>query len=319
MYSDDFCCNDASSNIFGYSIINTEECLTIDKLASNRHQNMPQANGFNGTVSLDQFYSGEAGKSDEQVNKIKETKKDTKNILFKTQEEKIISNNKNLFIVCKENITENCLKVPKNETENNEEKEDNSKTKNSSKENEQNSPTIVPFKIHKIQKRIDYAKNKFKKHLSKYLTKKANDLIQNSDLPLSYKQKIFLPNHKSFTGNPKEKDNSKFLSFTIENVFGYYKEGIKNCKLQKKNKTSIEAIINFVEWSQNIQQYEEIITFFKMELREGIELFYKSKDFQEYANDPITKLLDEEFKRQKNFSLLETNGFIKMVELFKKN
>ena len=179
-------------------------------------------------------------------------------------------------------------------------------------------PTIVPFKIHKIQRRIDYAKTKFKKHLSKYLTKKANYLIQNSDLPLRYKKKIFLPNYKSFTGNPIEKENSEFLSLTIENVFGYYKEGIKNCKLQEKNKKSIEEIINLVERSQNIQQYQEIITFFKMELREGIELFYKSKDFQEYANDPITKLLDDEIKRQKNFSLLETNGFIKMVELFKK-
>ena len=318
MYSENYCSYDASSNIFSYSF-NTEECLTIYKPASNTHQNMSQANRFNDTVSLDHFNPGETGKRDEQLNKIKETKKDAKSILFKTQEEKIISNNKNLFITCKENTIENCLRVPKNETEKDEEKEDNSKNKNSSKEKEQNSPTIVLFKIHKIQKRIDYAKNKFKKHLSNYLTKKANYLIQNSDLPQRYKQKIFLPNYKSFTGNPKEKDNSEFLSFTIENVFGYYKDGIKNCKLQEKNKASIEEIINFVEWSQNIQQYEEIITFFKMELREGIELFYKSGDFQEYANDPITKLLDEEFKRQKNFSLLEKNGFIKIVELSKKN
>lgn len=318
MYSDDYFCNDETTNIFSYSF-NTEECITIYKPSSNTHQNMSQANDFNGPVSLDQFYPGETGKSDEQPNKTK-AKKDTKSILFKTQEEKIISNNKNLFFVCKENTSEKCLTIPKNETEKEEEKGDNSKTKNSSKEDEQNSPKIVPFKIGKIQKRIDYAKNRFKKHLSKYLTKKANYLIQNSDLPQDYKKKIFLPNYKSFTGNPKEKDNSEFVSsFTIENVFGYYKEGSKNYKRQIKNEKLIEDIINYIEWESYNPQYEEIKNFFKMGLRKGIELFYKSNDFQKYADDPKTKLLDDEFKRQKNFSLLETNGFIKMVELYKKN
>ena len=65
-------------------------------------------------------------------------------------------------------------------------------------------------------------------------------------------------------------------------------------------------------------KYKEIQSFFKMNFEKAIELFYNSQDFEKYANDPKTKYLDKEFKAQKGFSLLEPNGFIKMVKQYEK-
>ena len=68
----------------------------------------------------------------------------------------------------------------------------------------------------------------------------------------------------------------------------------------------------------NNVKYKEIQSFFKMNFEKAIELFYNSQDFEKYANDPKTKYLDKEFKAQKGFSLLEPNGFIKMVKQYGK-
>lgn len=239
---------------------------------------------------------------------------------FIEPEEKQISKNTNNFMNFKENTKDYLPSKFSVFLKEDEKTNSFEKTKNSSDENEQNNIIIVPFNINKIQKRIDYSKNYFKKYLSKYLTIKANNIIQSSCLPIEYKQKIYLPNYRSFTGNPTERDNLQFLDFTIADIFGYYKKKVNRFHLQEKNKILINGILNFIEWSDgnDIKKYEEILSFFNNDLRTEIELFYKSKTFKEYANDPKTKIFEDEFQRQKHFSLLETNGFIKMVEQFKK-
>ena len=235
--------------------------------------------------------------------------------------QKPIQQNKNLFIVFKENIPEN---PPKNEKlEFDIKKEDANtdnlkKTKNSSNENQKSIQPLIKFSSYqetKLQMRIDYAKNHFKRYFSKFLKNYANNLIKNiSD------KRLFLPNYQSFTGNPTEKDNYLFLSFSIQEIFGHYKKGSQKNRYQEKNKKLIENILNILNNNElgNNVKYKEIQSFFKMDFEKAIELFYNSQDFEKYANDPKTKYLDKEFKAQKGYSLLEPNGFIKMVKQYEK-
>ena len=149
--------------------------------------------------------------------------------------QKPIQQNKNLFIVFKENIPEN---PPKNEKlEFDIKKEDANtdnlkKTKNSSNENQKSIQLLIKFKSYqetKLQMRIDYAKNHFKRYFSKFLKNYANNLIKNiSD------KRLFLPNYQSFTGNPTEKDNYKFLSFSIQKILDTTKRKAKKIDTKKK-------------------------------------------------------------------------------------
>lgn len=230
-----------------------------------------------------------------------------------------ISKKKNFFFVFKDNIPGNPLRTEKLNIKTEVKKTDNSqKTKSSSNENEQNSPMITKFKIYQIpppiQKRIDYAKNHFKKYFSHFLKDYGNKLILKYKLS---KQMLFSPHYKSFTGNPTEKDNYMFLSFTIEQIFGYYKKGSNQIKYQEKNQILIKNILNNIELRDNREEYEEIESFFKMVLENAIKLFYKSEEFLGYQSNDKTKYLDEEILRQKGYSLIKPFGFIKMVKEFK--
>lgn len=183
-----------------------------------------------------------------------------------------------------------------------------------SKDNNQNNPE----KIIELQKRIEYGTKFFKSKFSKFLKNLGNSVIQNSGLPRQFNNfKLSLPNHLSFTGNSKEKDNYYFLFFTVQQIFCYYKN--EKCKnsLQKKNKVIIDEILTFIENNEN-EKYENIKSFFSMTLERAYELFYESKDFKEYASDPKIIWLDEEFKAQKKDSLLEKYGFIKMCKKISK-
>ena len=192
------------------------------------------------------------------------------------------------------------------------------KTFITSKENGQ--PTSIQMvaksKTKKPSKRIDYALKYFKTFFSKYLKDLSNKIIEESKLPSEFKkQKICSPNHISYTGNPKESDDYKFLFFTVQDILVYYKG--ENCKnsLQKKNKATIESILNFIDESNDESKYEEVRNFFKMSLEQVYELYYKDEAFKKYAEDEKAIYLDQEFKAQNGFSLLENNGFIKVVKM----
>lgn len=189
------------------------------------------------------------------------------------------------------------------------------KTFNTSKEDPSIQKVSNPNKK-KPSKRIDYALKYFKTYFSSYLKDLANKILARSALPSQLKkQKIFAPNHISYTGNPKESDDFKFLSFTVDQILTYYKD--ENCKnsLQKKNKTTIENILNFIDGSNDESKYEQVKNFFKMSMEDVYELYYKDDAFQEYAKDEKAIYLDQEFKAQNGFSLLENNGFIKVVKM----
>lgn len=52
-----------------------------------------------------------------------------------------------------------------------------------------------------------------------------------------------------------------------------------------------------------------------MSLEDAYELYYKDEAFKKYAEDGKAIYLDQEFKAQNGFSLLEKNGFIKVVKM----
>ena len=189
------------------------------------------------------------------------------------------------------------------------------KTNYTSKETAQLNPVIVKAFSEKISQRIDYGKKFFKTNFSSFLKKFANRLIKNSCLPKNLKLKISSPNSLSFTSNVKDSDNLAFLSFSVQEIFCYYKESNK-CQnsLQIRNQKKIENIMNYIENCENDSKFEKIDSFFKMSLEDAYELFYESKEFKRYAKTSKAIELDKEFKAQKRISLLEKNGFIMMIK-----
>ena len=224
------------------------------------------------------------------------------------------------------NINDNLLNAPEKEEKkiNEKQKENNlqnfnlKKTYFTSKKSEQLNPVIVKVGSKKISRRIDYGKKYFKTRFSAFLKNHANRLIQMSCLPKNLKQNISSPNSLSFTSNVKDSDNLAFLSFTVQEIFFYSKEGNK-CKnsLQIKNQKKIENIMNFIENCENDEKFEKIYTFFKMRLEDAYELFYESEEFRKYAGNSKVIEQDKEYKAQNRISLLEKNGFIKMIKMCK--
>ena len=194
------------------------------------------------------------------------------------------------------------------------------KTNDTSKEEKKvNNPVLIPFQTKKPQKRIDYCIKYFKTNFSKFLKNYGNMLIKGSFLPKELKkEKLSAPNHLSFTGNAAEKDNYKFLFFKVEDIFCFYKN--ENCQisLQKKNRRTIDKILQFIDRSESEDKYSYVKAFFKMSLEDAYGIFYESEDFKKYATDSKTVFLDKEFKVEKGYSLLEKNAFVKMIKMYGK-
>ena len=166
-----------------------------------------------------------------------------------------------------------------------------------------------------IDKRNDYIKKYFKSHFSKFLKKLANEIVKKSQLPKKFKKlKIYSPNSLSFTANTKKSDDYKFLSFTVQKILTYYKKEDCKIKYQKKNKETIEDILNFIEECENESKYEEVKSFFDMTLENVYELFYENEEFKIFKEDVRVIIYDEEVKVINGVSLREKNRFIQLVK-----
>lgn len=193
------------------------------------------------------------------------------------------------------------------------------KTKDTSKENSQTKPVLLPFVTKKPLKRIDYLEKKYKTYFSSFIKNYGNGLIQTSELPQKLKKmKLSSPNYVSFTGNPKEKDNYIFLSFSIKQIFSYYKN--ENCKIshQLKNQKVIDNILEYIDGVKNSQIFENLKNFFNMSLEDGYRLFEESKFFENFCKDDKTIFLDKEFKAEKGFSIRKKNGFVHLTKMYSK-
>ena len=176
--------------------------------------------------------------------------------------------------------------------------------------------------------RTDYAIKNIKVHISKFMNKYGNELIKECNFQNRLKKvKLFLPSYNYFTGNSNEKDNYVFLNFTVEQILTYpdkiEKNSKKNNRLQRQNKEIIKDIKDHIEEKypdEKPQKCQEMLNFFSMTYEEIISLFYKSKLFKDYSSSTKTQKLDEQFIKSKGFSLMENNGFIRLIKnYYKKN
>ena len=160
--------------------------------------------------------------------------------------------------------------------------------------------------------RVDDAKKHFKVAISKYATQEINNLIKNSDLPKGLKKKIHLPNFKTFTSNVREFDNYKFLSFDLKTVFTHGKtdENLQGC-----NDKIISKIWKYKKYPEKLQKMKD---FLSLKYKDIIKLFYKSDNFKEFKENDLTKFFEDGIKKEKNISLLEEDGLVKLFEMTNK-
>ena len=150
--------------------------------------------------------------------------------------------------------------------------------------------------------------------ISWYNENKLNEL-KNKCFPYYSKNNFSIPNYK-YTGNRKEKDNFKFLYFTIKDILIYEKD-IINHNLQYNN----ELFIKFIQLNANKTLdkdiYTELITFLNAQLENIITQFYDDdEEFNKLKNDFKCFQLDFFYKRETGISLLEKYGFIKALKKY---
>ena len=177
----------------------------------------------------------------------------------------------------------------------------------------------------KLQRSHDKSKNKFeinqkikstkmiyKNHFAKFIAEYGNTLIEKSKLPNKFKKyKLYCP-HKSFIHTTKNKENKKFLLFTLQDIFCYKKKRLKN-KLQNKNKILINDILNYINGDEDKENYEKIKSFFYMKLEDAYKFFEDSLLFENYISNQKIILHDRQLKETIGFSILEKESFIKMI------
>ena len=169
--------------------------------------------------------------------------------------------------------------------------------------------------LKKEKKNYVYRKDAYYKHFkalfAKYIRNKVNNL-KNICFPNFNKNNFAALSYK-FTGNPKEKDNVKFLSMKIKDLLILGKdEEIKN--RQYNNELLIKYIENNRELSIDKNKYEELISCLDETLENELMEFYNNKiEFENINKDIKCLIFDKHFKNETGISLLEKNGFIKIL------
>ena len=165
------------------------------------------------------------------------------------------------------------------------------------------------------KKNYVYRKDAYYKHFkalfAKYIRNKVNNL-KNICFPNFNKNNFAALSYK-FTGNPKEKDNIKFLSMKIKDLLILGKdEEIKN--RQYNNELLIKYIENNRQLSIDKNKYEELISCLDETLENELVEFYNNKiEFENINKDIKCLIFDKHFKNETGISLLEKNGFIKIL------
>ena len=178
---------------------------------------------------------------------------------------------------------------------------------------------INKFKVN-ILSNVAYRKDAyyklFKTYLVSYIKNKINT-FKNKSFPFYSKNNFSSPNYK-FTGNLKEKDNFKFLSFRIKDIMIYGKN-----KAKFNRQYNNELIINFIEENEDRAKdkdtYKALIKFLNETLEDAIIQFYDDeKEFNKIRNNPKFIILDKFYKRETGISLLEKYGFLKILKKYDK-
>ena len=117
-----------------------------------------------------------------------------------------------------------------------------------------------------------------------------------------------------YTGNPKIIDNYKFLSWTIKEII-IFKHNKSSQNRQFNNKKLIEYIETNEDKSVCKDSYNELINYINNKLEHAFIGFYENKnEFIKISKDKDCIFFDKYFKRETGFSLLEKNGFLKVLK-----
>ena len=260
---------------------------------------------FEGSIS----HLDKKGKNTQKTPDIQNRRKSLFNINHIENEYKklkiIIFQKKNEFK--KEKKTElKALEGAKNNRSNTFDSNDNSPKRFTSKSQFNNSLNILYRK--------DAYYKFFKVNFGRYITTKMN-ILKNKSFPFYSKNNFSSPNYK-YTGNPKEKDNFNFLSFTIKELLIYGKD-----KLKYNRQYNNEKLIIFMEDNESRAEdknaYKEMMQFLNNTLEEAMMQFYnEEEEFDKIKNDSKAINFDRYYRRETGISLLEKYGFLEAIKKY---
>ena len=158
-----------------------------------------------------------------------------------------------------------------------------------------------------------YRKDAYYKHFkslfAQYIKNKANRL-KNICFPYFNQNNFFAISYK-YTGNPKEKDNLQFLSFSVKDLLSYGKD-----KKIKNRQYYNEQLIQYIEQNKSNSKsniiYMELINFLNDTIENQLINFYQEN--KTIKNDSKCLFFDEHFKNETNISLIEKNGYLKILK-----
>ena len=161
-----------------------------------------------------------------------------------------------------------------------------------------------------------YRKDAYFKHFKaifvKYLKNKLN-YLKDKCFPIFMLNKFSTPNYR-FTGNAKQIDNYNFLSWTIKEIL-IYNENEKSENRQYNNKLLIEYIEKNEKKAKDKKSYHELLIYLNNKLENAYIEFYGNKnEFDKLQRDKDCIFYDKYFKKETGMSLLEKNGFLKVIK-----
>lgn len=250
------------------------------------------------------------------------------------QEDSLEPNQEKFFISKKRKFSENNIKEYNSTNKNNYNSLFTKNLKNNTKDTYDNiyknkeiyiDATISQkTKPLKYQYRLDYYKKAFKVYCFKHLTKLLNYLLSKCNLPKEFKnKKIFKPNNESFTSNAKEKDNYKFLSMSLKDIFSYINNDKQphGISLQKSNKNLIDKILNYIELKGKnySKDYDNLKKYLNMTMEDYIIIYYDTEEFKKFCADEKIQFYEKEFIKEKKFPMLEKYGFLRLIKMYRIN
>ena len=191
-----------------------------------------------------------------------------------------------------------------------------SESNNDNKCNKKFINKLIPYMSSDIHYRKDAYYKHFKVNLGKYIKKRMN-ILKNKCFPYYSRNNFSTPNYK-YTGNPKEKDNLNFLSFTIKEILIYGQDKARFNR-QYNNGQLIIFIEENEEKAYDKVAYKELIEFLNEKLEDAIIQYYDDeKEFNRIKSDTKYINFDKFYKRETGISLLEKYGFLTAIKNTKK-
>ena len=159
--------------------------------------------------------------------------------------------------------------------------------------------------------RLDASIKWLKTNSVQYTLGKLKRLIRESDIPQECKsKKLYLPNSGLFSAVASMPANYRFLSLTVKDILSIGKEKYSK---QRESYQTLSAIQEAIENSPISEANDRLREFLEKTYEELIKDFYLSEEFEEIKNSEIAVFHNEGVIKQEKISLLEENGFIRLI------